>query len=293
MDPLISRHCVWMRRKGLAQNTISKRRSRLRRVAELGPLGEVDTEQIEQLLDSIVTRNGGPLGVKARYQWISDLSQFYRWGIDFGHLECDPTVRLVRPRQRKGLPRPIGTADLAMGLRMAEPTMRAWLSLMAFGGLRCAEVAALEVDWLRWDDRLIVVTGKRDKVRTVPMHCQVERTLRSVTLPSRGRAFRRPNGDPWPAWAVSREVSCFFSSIGVSATAHMMRHWCGTQLLRVTGDLRVVQEILGHSDPGTTAVYAAWSKQEARRAVDALSVDDVDADLFSDWPSAVRGGGPE
>ena len=280
---LIGRHALWMARKGLAANTIAKRRSRLERVERHVGLCRASADDIEALLDDLRGRDGAELGPKARYQWISDLSQFYRWSIDFGHLDRDPTAQVIRPKQRQGLPRPIATADLAMGLRMAEPMMRAWLSLMAFGGLRCAEVAGLGVDELLWDDRLVRVIGKGGKPRLVPMHHEIERCLRAMPLPARGVVFRRPTGDGFPPWSVSRNVSAYFDSIGVGATAHQLRHWCGSQLLRITKDLRVVQEILGHADPRTTAIYTAWSKQEARRAIDALGLEDCDRDLFSDW----------
>ena len=285
MDDLIAGHAVWMRRKGLAANTIQKRRSRLRKVENRVGLCRASTEDIEAILDNLTGRDGSELGPKARYQWISDLSQFYRWAIDFGHLDHDPTVRVVRPKQRRGLPRPIATGDLAMALRLAEPMMRAWLALMAFGGLRCAEVATLSVDGVLWDDGLIRVVGKFGKVRMVPMHVEVERSLRAIPMPSRGAVFRRRTGDAFPPWSVSRDVSAYFDSLGIGATAHQLRHWCGSHLLRVTKDLRVVQEVLGHSSPSTTAIYSEWSKEEARRAIAALELDETNRDLFSDWAS--------
>ena len=279
----MAEHVAHMRRRGLADGTITKRRSRLLTFDREVGLCSARAEDVERFLDGRRGRDGSGLGTKSRYDWVSDLHRFYSWAQDWDHLDHDPTVKVARPKQRQGLPRPIDTGDLAMALRMAEPMMRAWLALMAFGGLRCAEVARLDVDCVLWSDRLIRVRGKGEKERMVPIHVEVERSLRAVRLPSRGRVFRRPRGGGYPPAQVSKEVSAYFDSLGIGATAHQCRHWFGTQTYRACQDLRVVQELMGHSSPTTTAVYAAWSKREARRVVEALELDESDRDLFSDW----------
>jgi site-specific recombinase XerD len=62
------------------------------------------------------------------------------------------------------------------------------------------------------------------------------------------------------------------ASIGVAATAHQLRHWFATQAYRGSRDLRVVQELLGHASPTTTAIYTAFSRTESVRAVSALEL---------------------
>lgn len=63
----------------------------------------------------------------------------------------------------------------------------------------------------------------------------------------------------------------FLASLGIDATAHHLRHWFGTKTYEACRDLRVVQELMGHASPVTTAGYAAWSRVVAREAVEALS----------------------
>lgn len=276
---LVNDHVEHMRRRGLADGSIGKRRRRLVRFDAVVGLSGAEPEDVETFLDN------RDLSAKTRYDWVSDLANFYQWAIDWGHLETNPTLRVVRPKCPRRLPNPIATGDLVVGLQMAEPTMRAWLTLAAYGGLRVGEIGGLTVDSLLWDDKLIRVIGKGDKERMVPMHPEVERVLRARRLPSRGRVFRRPRGGGYPAAQVSREVSLYFESIGVSATAHMLRHWFGTKLYAACRDLRVVQEVMGHASPSTTAMYADWSRPEARSAVASLSVEASDATLFSEWAS--------
>lgn len=275
---LIAAHLLHMRRRNLAHSTIDVRRRRLERFDAFAGLDTADSSDVERFLDS------RELNAKSTYDWLSHLSSFYRWAIDHGHASSDPTARVPRPRLRRQLPRPIATGDLQVALEMATPMMRAWLSLGAFAGLRCVEIARLEVDDVLWHDELLRVHGKGDRERLVPMHAEIARTLRMTPMPSRGRVFRRPRGGGYPAAQVSREVSLYFDSLGMSATAHQLRHWFGTNVYRSSRDLRVTQELLGHASPTTTAIYADWSREEGRRAIDGLELErPVERQLLGDW----------
>lgn len=273
---LIEQHAIWMKRRGLNEVSIAKRTRRLGVFDSQVGLSDAVTEDIECFLDR---RN---LGNRARYDWVSDLHQFYAWAIDFGVLDSDPTRQVVRPKQRQGKPRPIPTGDLVTAIQMAEPMMRCWLCLGAFGGLRCKEIAGLCVEDLLWDDGLLFVRGKGDKDRLVPIHSMVESSLRAITMPARGAVFRRPRGGPYPAAQVSREGSLYFSSLGIGATMHQLRHWFGTYVQRATGDLRTTQELMGHASPTTTAIYTAYSQEAGREAVSLLALD-VPSSILSDW----------
>lgn len=216
---------------------------------------------------------------------LSHLGSFYRWAIDHGHATSDPTAQVPRPRLRRNLPRPISTGDLRLALELADPTMRAWLTLAAFAGFRCVEISRLEVDDVLLDDELLCVRGKGDRERLVPMHREVARSLHAARLPRRGRVFRRPRGGGYPAAQVSREISLYLDGVGVAATAHQLRHWFGTHVYRTSRDLRVTQELLGHASPTTTAIYADWSREEGRRAVDGLELEQLaeQPSLLGDW----------
>lgn len=283
---LVLGHTEFMRRRGLAEETINIRRRRLTMFDREVGIVTATGPDIEAFLDLRRGRSGDPLTPKARYDWISHLHKFYGWAVDFEHLPSDPTRQVVRPRVRQGLPRPITTADLAIALDMATPMMRTWLSLMAFNGLRCIEVARLEVDGLLWGDRLLRIFGKGDKERLVPMHSEVARLLELIPRPKRGRVFQRPRGGGYPAAQVSAETNAYLDSLGIAATAHQLRHWFGTNLYRVCRDLRVVQEMMGHASPATTAIYVDWSRNEAYAAIGALSLDRNEPSLFTDWPVA-------
>ena len=127
-------------------------------------------------------------------------------------------------------------------------------------------------DDVLWDQRLLHVVGKGRHERLVPMHPAVVEALALVRVPRSGPVFRRPHGGPWNPHQVSRRVSVFMSDVGIEATAHQLRHWFGSRTYAACRDLRVVQELLGHQSPTTTAVYTAFSHAEAAAAVEALPV---------------------
>ncbi|MBK9181436.1 MAG: tyrosine-type recombinase/integrase [Acidimicrobiales bacterium] len=267
----------WERRRGLTVSTIERRRDTLRawqRWLDGCPCAATNSD-VEAWLDSRhdVTGRGVP---SARYRrWlISTLHGFYRWAVDVGACPADPTVGVVRPRVRRGLPRPIGDADLDVAVRLADPQMRAWLLLMAYAGLRCAEVAGLERGDVADSGGLPVlrVCGKGGRERIVPAHPLVLMALRAAGLPGSGRLFVRSDGQPFTPSQVSRRVNWYLRSLGVSDSAHSLRHWFGTNLYAQCHDLRVVQELLGHESLEMAALYAQWSRVAGRQAVEGLPV---------------------
>lgn len=228
-------------------------------------LETVTEDDVQQFLDM------RRVGARTRYTWVSAIHCFYQWGVRHGGMDTDPTTDIVRPKLRKTLPRPISDDDLAFVLSVAPAEIRTWLTLAAYAGLRCAEIAGLQRDDVIGDAGLLRIVGKGGKERLVPMHPMVVDALADWPAPrSGGHLFRRPQGGPWPPALLSRRGSVFMHDVGVNATMHQLRHWFGTRTYQASKDLRVVQELLGHSSPTTTAIYTAFSDEDSRAAVNAL-----------------------
>ena len=266
---MIDDYVLELHRRNLAAGTIYKRR----RCVELfagwlhpRPLDDASTLDVQVFLDS------RQVTARTRYDWISHLHCFYRWAVDTGALDRDPTARIVRPRTDRLLPRPILDADLAYAVSQAPQIMRVWLLLGAYAGLRVSEIAGLRRGDVLEADAQLRVLGKGRRERFVPMHPEVLAALRGYGMPRSGSVFVRPCGTPYPPSMVSREISLYLTSVGVDATAHQLRHWFGTKTYRSCRDLRTVQELLGHASPTTTAGYAAASPENARHAVAALTI---------------------
>lgn len=259
------------RRRALRPNTIRRRMDDLRSYARYidVPILEATAPDIEAWL---ATRGKEP---RTRASLVSCVSCFYQWAIREEFADRDPTTRVPRPKLRRYLPRPISDDDLSVALKMATPTMRAWLALMAYAGLRCQEVAGIDVGHLMWHTDpplLLVAEAKGGNERTVPLALEAELAIRNLGVPRSGHLFRKPNGNPFTPANVSRLTSVYLTDVGIDATAHQLRHWFGSRVYGQTLDLRATQELMGHASPTTTAIYTAFATGAATAVVRSLSV---------------------
>ncbi len=263
-------HLTWMRVRGLRPATITQRRDALRRLeAALGcPLLTVT----EEALYEWATRLRG--SESNRSMNMMNAAQFFRWAWDTGLIEANPAVRLPRPKVRRGVPRPIAAPSLEMAIATAAPDVRCWLVLGAYAGLRGGEMSRLQ----RQDildtapNPVLVLDGKGGRQRIVPASPRVLFELRAYGLPTRGEVFRRRDGKPGaptPA-RVSQLVGAHLRDLGLNDTGHAARHRFASDVYRISKDLRLTQELLGHANPSTTAIYAAFNAEEAAEVVRAL-----------------------
>ncbi|HEX7277537.1 MAG TPA: tyrosine-type recombinase/integrase [Acidimicrobiales bacterium] len=192
---------------------------------------------------------------------------FCSWLVRNGHLVKNPTVEVPVPKQPRSMPRALD-ADLVADLLAECPDNRAraivWL--MVGMGLRCCEVSSAEM--AGWDRRgqAMTVTGKGSHERTVPVPSEVKAALGAYLdeYPTRSgpiiRSYRRPTRALTPD-ALSGMVSEWMRAAEVKlaardgVSAHALRHTAASDVLDACGDLRVVQEMLGHANLSTTAIY--------------------------------------
>lgn len=250
-------------RRGLSPGTVAKNCRCIRQFLEATgtDLDAIEPADVDAFLDK------RKLSPRTRYWWISAIHTFYRWAIRNGHATVDPTELIDRPRLRQNLPRPIATQDLAFALSSAPPPQRAILSLMAFQGLRAQEVAGIargDVLDTAEPPMLYVMRGKGGKQRAVPLHPDTVMSLRALPMPRSGPLFdERP-------WKISHLVNDFLHSLDIDASGHQLRHWYGTETYQLCHDLRLVQELMGHSSPTTTAIYTQLDLSAAVPVVNGL-----------------------
>ena len=235
-------------------NSIVARERRLKALmAGLDPIPilEATREDIERYLDGLQITSASRAG------YLSHFHAFYRFAHDEGLISEIPTARITRPRRRRRLPRPTGDADVTRAIEAASGDLRCFLLLAAYQGLRCQEIAGLEGDDVDREGKLLLVRhGKGDKDRILPLHPLVEAALRDK--PRHGRLFLLADGRPMRPHNVSHRISAHFRLLGIASSAHPLRHAFGTGIYRLSQDLRLTQELLGHSSPATTAIYAGF-----------------------------------
>ncbi len=206
---------------------------------------------------------------------LSCLRGFYKWLLMDKRVQRDPTVNIESPASWKVLPKSLPEADVNAMLEAKEIAARgdgadgralrdsAMLELLYAGGLRVGEIVSLRVEDLRLDAASVMVRGKGDKERVVPIGAKAVAALelylergraellragkgvqRSLFLSVRGRALTTQ-----AVWQMVRAAS------GGQASPHKLRHSCATHMVEHGADLRTVQTLLGHADISTTQVY--------------------------------------
>jgi integrase len=253
---LLAAYAAHLRLTGAAEMTISTRLRTLRRLErQAGPLLTLTRHDLVAWL-------GQHPRASTRSTLQSYLRSFYGWAVLEEFLDVDPTRRIPTVKTPRAVPRPVPTDELVAALAAAPPRERAWLLLMAYAGLRTFEVAAYRrehawrgVDGTWW---LRIPRGKGGNDQQVPLPAWVAEELQ-----------RAPD---WSitAQTVQRNIPRLFRSVGSKATAHQCRHWYATAALRSTNNLRVVQEMMRHATPATTARYTLVSSSEATAAAEGL-----------------------
>lgn len=259
---MVEDHLRHLRRRNLRPSTIQQRRRALVRLGRSHDLARVTTEEIEDWLDA------RDLGAEARATEISHLRGFYKWAVAKERLAADPTLRLVRPKLPRRLPRPMSEGDLRMAIEMAREPERSMLMLGAFAGLRACEVAGLRGEHIR-DGVILVAEGKGGGMSSVPIAPDLEPTIRR--LPESGPCFLLSDGRPMAPHNVSWRCNTYLHSLGIDASFHQTRHRFGTAVYEASGrDLRATQELLRHASPVSSAIYTWVSPAHLADAVGKL-----------------------
>ncbi len=207
---------------------------------------------------------------------LSALRQCYRFLLLDRHIKHDPTLDIDSPRQWKVLPKSLGKAEVKSLLEDTDITApkakcahelklrnRAMLEALYAGGLRASEVVGLRLEDVKLDLGYVLVRGKGDKERIVPLG-QAALAAISEYLAVRG-ALAAGKQSAWlfigrGARRLTRErvwqiVSASSVQTGPHASPHMLRHSAATHMVENGADLRTVQTMLGHADISTTQVY--------------------------------------
>ena len=262
---VVAEHIQHLRRRGLRDTTIDKQRRAIGKLARW--LEGEDTDLLEATPEQLMRFCDLVSGVGGRRNRVNHVSGFYRWAHEVADLiDKNPTRRLIRPRPPAPNPRPIAEERLARAIAAADDPVRSWFLLAAFCGLRAMEIAPLQSDDVRLvSGTLLVREGKGGKPRTVPLPPIVAADLE----PKLGGRWLWPSpyrSGPITANQLQRRANRALRALGIPDTLHALRHRYGTEMYRISGfDLRLTQEVMGHSSPSTTARYIAIDARRARR----------------------------
>ncbi|HVV73475.1 MAG TPA: tyrosine recombinase, partial [Verrucomicrobiae bacterium] len=212
------------------------------------------------------------LSSESLYLEIAALRAFYRFAEAEKLVPVNVAENLSLPRRWKRLPKALTSAEIERLLTPESPetpqTLCDWavLELAYASGLRLAELRSIRLEQLHLEAGFVTVVGKGNKERVVPLGRKavesIQRYLEAgrpklVTARSPATLFLTKRGTPFASvtlWLrIKKRVRR--SGIGRNVTPHMLRHSFATHLLENGADLRVIQELLGHSNISTTEIY--------------------------------------
>jgi len=214
---------------------------------------------------------------------LSAWRSLFRYLIREQRARSNPFAGISAPRRGRQLPKNLTVDQVA---RLVEaPNVgdlgirdRAIFELFYSSGLRLAELTGLNAGDVDLMDATVTVTGKGAKSRIVPVGARALESIREWLGPRRHMArtdetslFVGINGRRLGARAIQQRVKYWIRKQGLDVPAHphMFRHSFATHLLESSGDLRAVQELLGHANLSTTQVYTHLDFQHLARVYDA------------------------
>jgi integrase len=265
MSDLIEPHLRHLRSRGFSEKTIGDRRKVLRRLDAELPLGieEALVSELEEWLAKFTTN-------QTKATFYGHIVGFYRWACDDDdpYLDANPAASLRRPKVSPGVPNPVTDEELDNILGQVVEPFRTWLTLAAYAGLRPVEIAHLERQDVT-EDTLTVRNGKGGKNAILPTHPLIWAVVKD--LPPGRIAIHQ--GRTVEAIDISRSVGQYLRKLGVYGVGcRRLRHWFATTALNQCDNLRLVQELMRHASPATTAVYTLITDGQRRSAVRALPV---------------------
>jgi len=255
-----------------------------RRAAGLGPWEGLDAQTVRQYV--AVRHRGGASG-KTIQRELSALRGLYRYLLREGRIGHNPAVGVRAPKSGRKLPTTLGADQLCALLDHApqsesgdEPLMirdTAMIELFYSSGLRLAELVFVNLGDIDPADALLTVTGKGAKTRRVPVGTKALAAIRAwlgvrglLASPGELALFVSSRGGRIHARTVEHRLQRWAKEQGAARGIHphLLRHSFATHLLESSGDLRAVQELLGHSDISTTQIYTHLDFQHLAEVYD-------------------------
>ena len=280
---VFERHLRFERR--VSGHTVSAYVGDLERFAEfLGGRGVAQWGEVTPALvqSFVAARHRQGTGPRSLQRALSAIRAFFRYGMDYASLPGDPAAGVRAPRAPAKLPDLLEVDRVGVLLDFEPEDLlglrdRAMLELIYSCGLRLAEVVGIDLKDLDLRDAMIEVTGKGGKGRRLPVGRYALDALRGWLARRRELA---PSGET--ALFVSRlgrrisrrSVAARLAGralergLGGRVHPHMLRHSFASHLLESSGDLRAVQELLGHADISTTQVYTHLDFQHLAKVYD-------------------------
>jgi len=244
------------------------------------PLADLDVHHARRF---VAVLHGRGLQGRSLARALSAWRTFFRYLARDHRFRCNPFQGIRAPKSTKTLPKALSPDEAVRLVALIgdeELTVRdrAMLELFYSSGLRLSELTRLNVADVNFSDETVRVLGKGNKTRVVPVGAYARQALqawlalRASLAPVEETAlFVDQRGRPMSQRTVQRRVATWATRQGITQHVHphMLRHSFASHVLQSSGDLRAVQEMLGHASISTTQVYTHLDYQYLAKAYDA------------------------
>lgn len=269
----------------LSLHTVSAYRSDLVTLVKLNekPLVEITAKEIRSCVARLHAKGRSSASLR---RWLSSLRAYYRWLDHQGKIKHNPVSGISAPKGSKLLPKTLDTDQVTHLLNVSDssdPLLIRDLAMAEFcysSGLRLMELVGINLHDITADFQSVSVLGKGRKVRQLPIgrHARsaLERWLSVRSdwcrkIKQQKAVFISRSGKRLSARSVQLRFARLakIRNLPNKLHPHMLRHSFASHLLESSGDLRAVQELLGHADIATTQIYTHLDFQHLTKVYDA------------------------
>lgn len=246
---------------------------------EINKWSDLDGRQVRGF---VASRHREGIGGRSLQRNLSAIRSFYRYLLDEAKVKNNPAEGIIAPKTPRKLPNVLDADQTVQlveiddqdGLAIRD---RAMLELIYSSGLRLAELISINMGDIDFSDRILTVTGKGKKMRSVPVgkhaiqaiknwlkirQAMVNENEDALFISQRGKRISpRSVQERLKQWAIKQGLPSHVHP-------HMLRHSFASHMLESSGDLRAVQELLGHADISTTQVYTHLDFQHLAQVYD-------------------------
>ncbi|MCB1552503.1 MAG: tyrosine recombinase XerC [Xanthomonadales bacterium] len=238
-------------------------------------LAAISPDQLRTWLADAHRRGLAPRSVARR---LAAWRSLFAWMVARRLIKANPAAGLRPPKAPRRLPQVLDVDEAQQLVEVEDDDSRgrrdrAMLELFYSSGLRLSELCGLHWRDVDLRDRLARVRGKGDKVRVVPIGgaaCEALQRLAEDGCAPAQPVFTGRGGKAIAARTVQQRLRVLAQRQGVwkRVHPHLLRHSCASHLLESSGEIRAVQELLGHADIGTTQVYTHLDFQHLAKVYD-------------------------
>lgn len=236
------------------------------------PLDAITTDDFEEWLTEATSTYGRRYRPGSLNTLSAPVRTFFSQAAARGLIASDPTADTNRSKTPQAPPKRLTREAVRRLIDTAPPMQRAQIVVLVNLGLRLQELADMRIEHWNREADLLVVRGKGDRTRVLPVTGEVLGEMTGWVDVVR----RRVDGPMWPhprtgealtAKWIGRQISAVGERCGVVVWPHALRHTCASDMIADGIDLQVVREMLGHASLTSTSIYVSSHPDHMRQAL--------------------------